>query len=153
MLIVSQRKYNSLRCSNIRFDPEIGDKEIEIRNETKYLGSQIDDALNWKEHNKAVCAEISRAVVFLKYSKRYIPISAIRTLYNSILQPHFLYCYSIWGCCSAKEIQHLQRLLKRVTRIVTNRYHQLQSVYFERLVWKTIQQLISKQTKIVTLIF
>ena len=50
MPIASQRKHNSLRCSNIRFHTKIGGKEIEIRNEIKYLGVQIDETLNWKEH-------------------------------------------------------------------------------------------------------
>ena len=29
-------------------------------------------------------------------------------------------CCSVWGCCSATEIQHLQRLQNRAARIVTN---------------------------------
>ena len=67
-----------------------------------------------------VLAKVSRAVGFLKYSKRSFPISAVRTLYNSIVEPHFLYCRSVWDCCSATEIQHLQRLRNRAARIVTS---------------------------------
>ena len=83
------------------------------------------------------------------YSKRSLPISAVMTLYNSILEPHFLYCCSVWGCCSATEIQHLQRLQNWAARVVTNNaYDTPIKPIFERLGWKTIHQLISTQTKI-----
>ena len=70
MLIASQQKHKSLSRSDIRFEPKIRGKEIEIRSKAKYLGVQIDDHLNWKEHTKAVSAKVSRAIGFLKYSKR-----------------------------------------------------------------------------------
>ena len=54
--------------------------------------------------------EDSRAIGFLKYARQYLPITAVKTLYPSIVKPHFQYCCSVWGCCSAAEIQHLQRL-------------------------------------------
>ena len=151
MLIASQQKHKSLSRSDIRFEPKIRGKEIEIRCKAKYLGVQIDDHLNWKEHTKAVSAKVSRAVGFLKYSKRYLPITAVKTLYTSIVGPHFQYCCSVWGCCSAAEIQHLQRLQNRAARIVTNScYDATIKHMFESLGWKTIQQLINTQSKIVT---
>ena len=110
MLNFSQQKHKSLTHSGIRFDPKIRKKEIEIRNKAKYLGVQIDDNLNWKEHISAVSAEVSRAVALLKYSKRYFPTTAVKTLYTSIVKPHFQYCCSVWGCCNAAEIQHLEKL-------------------------------------------
>ena len=59
MLIVSQQKQNSLRCSNIRFDPKIGGKNIEMWNKAKYLGVQTDETLKCKEHIKVASAKIS----------------------------------------------------------------------------------------------
>ena len=104
MLVASQQKHKSLTQSEIRFDPKIREKEIEIISKAKYLGVQIDDNLNWKKHIRAVSAKVSRAVGFLKYSKRYLPITDVKTLYTSIVEPHFQYCCSVWGCCNAAEI-------------------------------------------------
>ena len=95
MLIATQQKHKSLAYSDIRFDPKIREMEIEIRSKAKYLGVQIDDNLNWKEHIRAVSAKVSRAVGFLKYSKQYLPLSAVKTLYTSIVEPHFQYCCSV----------------------------------------------------------
>ena len=149
--IASQQKHKSLTHSQIRFDPKIREKEIEIVSKAKYLGVQIDDNLNWKEHIRAVSAKVSRAVGFLKYSKRYLPITAVQTLYTSIVEPHFQHCCSVWGCCNAAEIQHLQKLQNRAARIVTNSsFDAAIKPMFESLGWKTIQQLINTQSKIVT---
>ena len=137
MLIASQQKHKSLTLSNIKFEPKIKEKEIERRHEAKYLGVQIDDKLNWKGHIRAVSAKVSRAVGFLKYSKRYLPIATVKTLYTSIVEPHFQYCCSVWGCCSAAEIQHLQKLQNRAARIVTNsRFDAAIKPMLENLGWK-----------------
>ena len=120
MLIASQQKHKSLAHSDIRFDPKIRENEIEILTKAKYLGVQIDENLNWKEHIRAVSAKASRAVEFLKYSKQYLPLTAVKTLYTSIVEPHFQYCYSVWGCCYAADIELLQKLQSRAARIVTN---------------------------------
>ena len=120
MLIASQQKHKSLTHSDIRFDCKIREREIEMCSKAKYLGVQIDDNLNWKEQIRAVSAKVSRAVGFLKYSKRYLPITAVKTLHTSIVGPDFQHCCSVWGCCNAAEIQHLQKLKNRAARIVTN---------------------------------
>ena len=50
MLIAFQQKHKSLANPDIRFDPKIREKKIKIRSKAKYLGFQVDDNLNWKEH-------------------------------------------------------------------------------------------------------
>ena len=84
----------------------------------------------------------------LRPSKHYLPISAVSCLCNSTVKPYFLYCCSVWDCCSATEIQHLQRLQNRAARIVTN--DATIKPILEKLGWKTIQQLICIQTKVTT---
>ena len=151
MLIASQQKHKSLAHSDIRLDPKIRGREIEIRSKAKYLGVLIDENLNWKEHIRTVSAKASRAVGFLKYSKQHLPLTAVKTLYTSIVEPHFQYCCSIWGCCNATEIQLLQKLQNRAARIVTNSsFDAAIKPMFESLGLKTIQQLIGTQSKIVT---
>ena len=127
--------------SSIRFNPRIGSNEVEIRNKTKCLGVQIDEKLNWQEHIKEVSAKISRAVGLLKYSKQYLLFSVVRTFYNSIVEPYSLYYCSVWGWCSATEVQHLQRLQNRAARIVRNSANNAPiKPISEKLGWKTIQQ-------------
>ena len=75
-----------------------------IRN-NKYFGIVIDNSLNWKEHNKA---EVSKAIGFLRHAKASLPQEALKTLHSGIVEPHFRYCYSVWVCACATEINQLQ---------------------------------------------
>ena len=54
---------------------------------TKYLGVQVDNSLDWKEHIKSVSTKVSRAVGLLKYAKRFLPQNSLKKLYTSIIEP------------------------------------------------------------------
>ena len=54
MLSASQQKHKSLSRSDIRFEPKIRGKEIEIHSKAKYLGVQIDDQLE-RAHEGSFC--------------------------------------------------------------------------------------------------
>ena len=78
--------------------------------ETKYLGVQPDNNLDWKDLVRALSSKFSRWLVLLKHSKQFIPLSALTSLYTSIVEPHFRYCYPVWGCAGTTEINRLQKL-------------------------------------------
>ena len=69
-------------------------------NEAKYLGIQIDKTLSWKEHINIIASKIARGIGVLRYAKRYVPLSTIKTMYRSIVDPYLRYCCTVWGCCS-----------------------------------------------------
>ena len=78
-------------------------------------------------------------------------ITAVKTLYTSIVEPHFQDCCSVLGCCNVAEIQHLQKFQNRAARIVINSsFDTAITPIFESLGWKTIQQLIDAHSKTVT---
>ena len=69
---------------------------------------------------KAVSAKVSRDIGFLKHAKKFLPRVTLENLYTGIVEPHFRYCCSVWGCCGSREINQLQKLQNRAARIVTN---------------------------------
>ena len=88
----------------------------------------------------------------LKHAKKYLPIEVLKNLYTSIVEPHFRYCCSVWGCCGITQINQLQKLQNRAARILTNSSFDAPSTpLIERLGWKTIQQLIDNESK--TMVF
>ena len=116
---------------------------------TKYLGVQIDNKLYWKEHIKTVSSKVSRAIGFLKHAKSFLPEKTLRTMYTGIVEPHFHYCCSVWGCCGLTEINHLQKLQNRAARIITgSRFDAPGLPLVKRLGWKTIDELISSESNI-----
>ena len=61
------------------------------------------------------------------------------SMYTGIVEPHFRYCCSVWGCCGLTEINHLQKLQNRAARIITgSRYDAPGLPLVKRLGWKTI---------------
>ena len=122
MLISTKQKHKSLKSRNEALDLKIRDNELEVVQKTKYLGVQIDCCLNWKEQIKAVSTKVSRAIGFLRHAKSFLPQASlkIRTLYTGIVEPHFRYCCSVWGCAGSTDTNQLQKLQNRAARIITN---------------------------------
>ena len=139
----------SIKNSDETFDPKIRDKILDIVEKTKYLGVQIDQTLDWKEHIKCVASKVLRAIGFLKYAKSLVPSTTLINLYKSIVEPHFRYCCSVWGCCSSTEKNRLQRLQNRAARIITgSRFDDSAMPLIEGLGWQTIAEMISSETSI-----
>ena len=68
------------------------------------------------------------------------------------MEPHFRYCCSVWGCAGSSEINQLQKRQKRAARIITNSSFDAPSrPLIEKLGWKTVDQLISSESK--TMVF
>ena len=59
---------------------KIRDKKLEVIQKTKYLGVQIDNPLDWKEHIKIVSSKVSKAIGFLKHAKSFLPEETLKTL-------------------------------------------------------------------------
>ena len=152
MLITSKQKWHILKSSDQNLELNIRENELDVVHNTKYLGIQIDSSLDWKEQIKATSAKASRAIGFLKYAKKYLPKTTLKTLYISIVEPHFRYCCSVWGCCGISGINQLQKLQNRAARIITDSSFDAPSrPLIEELGWKTIEQLIDIESK--TIVF
>ena len=120
MLIATKPKHRTLNNAAGNLNLEIRDRELNVVKKTKYLGVQVDNSLDWKEQIKAVSSKVSRAIGFLKHARNILPMASLKTLYSGIVEPHFRYCCSVWGCCGTTDINQLQKLQNRAARIVTN---------------------------------
>ena len=81
-----------------------------------------------------------------------LPFSALTSLYTSIVERHFRYCCSVWGCTGTTETNCLQKLQNGAARIVTNSSFDTSSnQLIEKLGWKTINEVINIESK--TMVF
>ena len=101
----------------------IGDQEIEMIANTKYLDVQVDSQLNRDKHVGTIKTKANRALGLIKYSKKCLPSDVLNKMYRGIAEPQLSYCCSVWGCCSESKINALQRIQNRAARIVTNDAH------------------------------
>ena len=96
----------------------------------------------------ASCIPRTRAVGLLKYAKRFLPQNSLKTLYTSIVEPHFRYCCAVWGCCGTTEISKLQKLQNRAARIITNSSFDASSKpLIQNLGWKTVNDMIKHESR------
>ena len=152
MLVTTKQKQNVLKRADQNFELNIRGNDLDVVLQTKYLGIEIDSSLDWKEQIKAISTKASRAIAFLKHAKKYLPMETLKTLYTSIVEPHFRYCCSVWGCCGVTGINQLQKLQNRAARILTNSsFDAPGGPLIEKLGWKTISQLINIESK--TMVF
>ena len=120
MLISTKQRQKILRNQNLRLSLKIRDHESEVVDTTKYLGLQIENSLDWKYHFSVISSKVSKVVGFLKHAKTILPLESLNKLYAGIVEPHFRYCCSVWGCCGVTEKSHLQKLQNRAARIITS---------------------------------
>ena len=152
MFVATKQKHNILNSRNDDLDLKIRNNDLEIIQKTKYLGVQIDNSLNWKEHIRTVSTKVSRAIGFLKHAKTFLGQETLKTLYTGIVEPHFRYCCSVWGCAGSTELNQLQKLQNRAARIITNSSFDTPSrPLIDKLGWKTIEQLVASESK--TMVF
>ena len=126
---------------------EIGDQKINMITDTKYLGVQIDDKLQWDRHIEQVKTKALRALGLIKHAKKFLPSGDLQKMYRGIVEPHFSYCCSVWGCCSETKLNSLQRIQNRAARITTNSPYDASAVpLLKNLGWPSIRDLIRKET-------
>ena len=73
-----------------------------------------------KKHVDALSRKVYRALGVLKHAKKFLQQNILKNLYISIIESHFRYCSSVWGCCSTTYINRLQKLQNRAVRMITN---------------------------------
>ena len=89
---------------------------------------------------------------FLRHAKSFLPLAGLKTLYTGVVEPHFRYCCSVWGCAGSTYINQLQKLQIHAARIITNSSFDTPSrPLITELSWKTIDKLIDNETK--TMVF
>ena len=60
MLVTTKRKHSTLKSRNEDLELKIRENDLQVVQETKYLGVQIDCSLDWKQQIKAVSTKGSR---------------------------------------------------------------------------------------------
>ena len=113
--IIFSRKQNAYIGPNL----EINNKEISQVNETKFLGLTLYYNLKWKKHIQNITLKISRLNSILYLTRDLINRETLKYIYITLVQPHLIYCNTVWGNtfkCSLKPLINIQ---KRVIRTIS----------------------------------
>ena len=72
--------------------------------------------MNWSTHSAKIANKISRTLGIMNRLKRYLPFSAMKLMYDSLILSHLQFGITCWGF----EWNRIFKLQKRALRIMTN---------------------------------
>ena len=58
----------------------------------KYLGVHVDDQLKWNLHIEHLCKKVGNKISYLARSKHFVNESALKTIFDTVILPHFEKC-------------------------------------------------------------
>ena len=103
---------------------------IEQVTEFNFLGLTVNEFMNWHSHTQKIANKISRTLGVMNRLKRYLPISAMKLMYDSLILSHLQFGITNWGF----EWDRISKLQKRALRIMTNsRYNAHTEPLFKQL--------------------
>ena len=103
---------------------------IERVTEFNFLGLTVNEYMNWNSHTQKIANKISRTLGVMNRLKRYLPFSAMKLMYDSLILSHLQFGITNWGF----EWERISKLQKRAIRIMTNsRYNAHTEPLFKKL--------------------
>lgn len=125
--MIIKNKYGN-QVTSTRNKIHIENQEISIVKEIKYLGIIVDEHLTFANHASYITKKVAKKVNLLGRIGQNLSSWTRKTIYQSIIKPHFSYCSSILFLCSNKEINDLQKKQNQAMRIILrcNKYSRIQ---------------------------
>ena len=97
---IQRKKCNIMRVSRSRKPLQhfysLGSEILQEVSDTKYLGIQIDNKLDWNKHISTVAARGQSKLAFLNRNLKGCPKKLRDTAYISLIRPALEYSCSVW---------------------------------------------------------
>ena len=105
----------------------------------KSLGVYLDDNLSWNIQINELTKKIASGIGALKRVPSFVPVATLQLIFNSLVQPYFNYCCTVWDNCNKNLAEKLQKLQNRAARVLTfSSYDTNADVLIEKLGWKKL---------------
>ena len=92
-----------------------------------------------------ISKRISSGIGALKRLRPFVSLDTAKKIYDSLIQPHFDYCCTVWGGINNQLTEKLQKLANRAARVITkSSYEVSSSPLLDALGW---EKLISNRQK------
>ena len=91
---------------------------LETTEEEKDLGVWTTNDLKPSRHVTQVANKANQLLGLIRHCFTHLDISLMKTLFTSIVRPHLEYANVVWHTCLKKDIELLERVQHRATRMV-----------------------------------
>ena len=103
---------------NQAYNYTMGNVNIEVSQEEKDLGITIKSDLKFDKQVKNSTAKASKVLGLIARTFDYKNKNIILTLYKSLVRPHLEYAVSFWSPHYRGDIEKLERIQRRATKMV-----------------------------------
>jgi len=149
MLVTTSQKRRRLRRQLLNIS--VNDTPISNVKVHKLLGVKVDQNLSWQEHAKYITKKLHTNLFIFNKIKAFLPWTGRNVFHNAFIQSHINYCINIWGHCSVKNKQSINRILKQSARIILNKDTKTPShELFSQLSWLDFEHSLSFQSAVLT---
>ena len=108
--------YKQRNVKDIKLQIKINGIVVEKVKKFKFLGITLDENMTWTAHKQKVASKMAYSIGIMKRLKKCMPMSVMKTLYNSLIVPHLTYGLILWG----KKLKRIIKLQKWAIRAMAN---------------------------------
>ena len=106
------------RMVNPRYPYRLEDKGLESSPEEKDLGMLMDEKLDMSRQRGLAAQKANRILGCITSSVASRSREGILPLYSALLRPHLQRCVQLWGLQHKKDMDLLERVQRRATKMI-----------------------------------